>query len=183
MVAARLPPSANTAAQLRKVLFVFCCPEQRLVSALQQASVDVCTASTSAEASRRLREAQPACVVMDVDAPLAGDIDLQADAMHEMRVTLLASAGSFLSAMQRLASRRADHVVMKPAGADELLSILAPSSAALVAPRLPSLERIQWEYIHAVLGSCDGNVSEAARQLGIYRQSLQRMLRRHPPSR
>jgi transcriptional regulator of acetoin/glycerol metabolism len=51
------------------------------------------------------------------------------------------------------------------------------------ALRLPSLERVQWEYIHAVLNSCAGNVSEAARQLGIHRQSLQRMLRRHPPNR
>jgi transcriptional regulator of acetoin/glycerol metabolism len=49
--------------------------------------------------------------------------------------------------------------------------------------RLPSLERVQWEYIHAALESCAGNVSETARQLGIHRQSLQRMLRRHPPSR
>lgn len=47
----------------------------------------------------------------------------------------------------------------------------------------PSLERIQWEYIHAVLESCGGNISEAARQLGVHRQSLQRMLRRLPPRR
>jgi len=70
-----------------------------------------------------------------------------------------------------------------------LLDLDAPSaedaarSSAGGGRHLPSLERIQWEYIHAVLGSCDGNVSEAARQLGIYRQSLQRMLRRHPPNR
>jgi two-component system response regulator RegA len=43
--------------------------------------------------------------------------------------------------------------------------------------------RIQWEYIHAVLESCGGNISEAARQLGVHRQSLQRMLRRLPPRR
>jgi two-component system response regulator RegA len=47
---------------------------------------------------------------------------------------------------------------------------------------LPTLERMQWEYIHAVLDSCQGNVSEAARRLRMHRQSLQRMLRRHPPS-
>jgi ActR/RegA family two-component response regulator len=182
MVAARLPPGAIRAAPSGQVLFALCCPEQRLVAALQQVSVDVCTATTSTEASRRLSETRPACLVLDVDAPSAGDIDLQAESMQEVRVTLLASAASFFSAMQCVASRRADHVLMKPVAAEELLSILAPSSADL-APRLPSLERIQWEYIHAVLGTCHGNVSEAARQLGIYRQSLQRMLRRHPPSR
>jgi ActR/RegA family two-component response regulator len=168
MVASRLPPSANTAADPRKVLFVFCCPEQRLVRALQQASVDVYTAATSAEVARRLREARPAQAVIDVDVAASDEMDLLADATQGMQVTLLASAASFFAAMKCVS---------------ELLSILAPSSDALAAPRLPSLERIQWEYIHAVLGSCDGNVSEAARQLGMYRQSLQRMLRRHPPSR
>lgn len=183
MVAARLPPSANTVADPRKVLFVFCCPEQRLVRALQQASVDVYTASTAAEVARRLREARPAQAVIDVDVAAPGEMDLLADATQGMQVTLLASAASFFAAMKCVAARKAEHVLMKPAGVSELLSILAPSSDALAAPRLPSLERIQWEYIHAVLGSCDGNVSEAARQLGMYRQSLQRMLRRHPPSR
>jgi transcriptional regulator of acetoin/glycerol metabolism len=70
-------------------------------------------------------------------------------------------------------------------GADPPLAVevsAAPPSSESTA-RLPSLERVQWEYIHAVLESCAGNVSEAARQLGIHRQSLQRMLRRLPPIR
>jgi two-component system response regulator RegA len=33
-----------------------------------------------------------------------------------------------------------------------------------------------------VLLDCKGHVSEAARRLGILRQSLQRRLRKHPPS-
>jgi ActR/RegA family two-component response regulator len=65
----------------------------------------------------------------------------------------------------------------------QLRLIISSPDADLAAPRLPSLELLQWEYIHAVLGSCAGNVSEAARQLGIHRQSLQRMLRRNPPTR
>ncbi|MEY2933118.1 MAG: hypothetical protein RL033_3867, partial [Pseudomonadota bacterium] len=50
----------------------------------------------------------------------------------------------------------------------------ASSSALAATPSWPSLERIQWEYIHAVLDACGGNISEAARQLGMHRQSLQR---------
>ncbi len=65
-----------------------------------------------------------------------------------------------------------------------LVAGLPPASAPPLQSALwPSLERIQWEYIHAVLESCDGNISEAARQLGVHRQSLQRMLRRLPPRR
>jgi len=44
-----------------------------------------------------------------------------------------------------------------------------------------TLARVQWEHIQAVLFSCCGNVSEAARILGLHRRSLQRKLRRLPP--
>ncbi len=45
-----------------------------------------------------------------------------------------------------------------------------------------SLARARWEYINLVLSNCDGNVAAAARHLGIHRQSLQRMLKKLPPS-
>lgn len=45
----------------------------------------------------------------------------------------------------------------------------------------PSLARLEREYIETVLVQCRGNRSEAARRLGIHRQSLQRKLRKYPP--
>jgi DNA-binding NtrC family response regulator len=63
------------------------------------------------------------------------------------------------------------------------LESLPSAAARATGEQWPTLQRVQWEYIHAVLGSCNGNISEAARQLGLYRQSLQRMLRRQPPPR
>ena len=47
----------------------------------------------------------------------------------------------------------------------------------------PSLARAEWEHINRVLSDCEGNVSEAARRLGIHRRSLQRKLQRYPPRR
>ena len=124
---------------------------------------------------------------MVVDLDVAGAVDIAAGfapgPARSEHVALLASAASVFSGMKCLASQRADHVLLKPVTAEELLSIIAAANAGEARRRLPSLERIQWEYIQAVLGSCNGNISEAARQLGIYRQSLQRMLRRHPPTR
>ncbi|HEX4406189.1 MAG TPA: response regulator, partial [Polyangia bacterium] len=48
--------------------------------------------------------------------------------------------------------------------------------------KLPSLAHVEWEHINATLYGCDGNVSEAARLLGLHRRSLQRKLRRHEPA-
>jgi len=45
----------------------------------------------------------------------------------------------------------------------------------------PTLARVEWEHITRVLADCNGNISMAARRLGIYRSSLQRRLRKHAP--
>jgi len=164
-------------------LFAGCRPEPELQRALQPFAIELESVSQTSEVGARLEQWQPAAVVLDLDAPGADDTALAFvdGPARPARVALLASAGSLFLAMKCLASRRADHVLMKPADGDELAAILVAAGATSGGPRLPSLERMQWEYIHAVLGCCDGNVSEAARHLGIYRQSLQRMLRRHPP--
>jgi hypothetical protein len=65
-----------------------------------------------------------------------------------------------------------------------------PDTAADVEPRLmiasaddlPSLYFVEWHYIDFVL-SCVGNVSEAARILGIRRSTVQRKRKKTPPHR
>ena len=44
-----------------------------------------------------------------------------------------------------------------------------------------SLYRHEREYIEFVLAECNGNISQAARRLGLHRQSLQRKLRKYTP--
>lgn len=53
----------------------------------------------------------------------------------------------------------------------------------LLAGASPSLEGLEWAYIQRVLNACGGNISAAARRLGIHRRSLQRKLAKVPPSR
>jgi DNA-binding NtrC family response regulator len=57
-----------------------------------------------------------------------------------------------------------------------------PRMMVASASRLPSLYYAEWHYIDFVL-SCVGNVSEAARILGIRRSTLQRKRKKHPPER
>ena len=46
---------------------------------------------------------------------------------------------------------------------------------------VPSLARVEWEHIQRVLADCSGNISQAAKLLGIHRRSLQRKLSKYPP--
>ena len=44
-------------------------------------------------------------------------------------------------------------------------------------------ERIVWEYAHRVVAECGGNISEAARRLGVQRLTLRRRLEKSAPRR
>ncbi|MEQ1729449.1 MAG: helix-turn-helix domain-containing protein, partial [Vicinamibacterales bacterium] len=44
------------------------------------------------------------------------------------------------------------------------------------------LARVEWEHLQRVLTDCGGNISEAARELGMHRKSLQRKLAKRPVS-
>jgi two-component system response regulator RegA len=96
-------------------------------------------------------------------------------------VVVLTGYGSIATALEavRLGAR---HYLTKPAGADEILAALLGEQRPPAPPAAtaPSLARVEWEHINRVLPDCGGNVSEAARLLGIHRRSLQRKLAKFP---
>jgi two-component system response regulator RegA len=78
----------------------------------------------------------------------------------------------------------ADDYLAKPVSGPELISkLLDPQTSSLGCCSLPSLARIEWEYINRVLSLTNGNISAAARILAMGRSTLQRKLRQYPPLR
>jgi two-component system response regulator RegA len=81
----------------------------------------------------------------------------------------------------------ADHYLTKPADAEQILTayqrVLAGQGDPFdeSAEAVPSLARVEWEHIQRVLTDCDGNISQAAKLLGLHRRSLQRKLSKYPP--
>ncbi|PSJ45083.1 two-component system response regulator [Zobellella taiwanensis] len=77
----------------------------------------------------------------------------------------------------------------KPADVDTILAAfeapdipVAPPPEELVAFR-PSVRKQSWEYVQFVLQQHEGNISAAARALGMHRRTLQRMLQKKPAPR
>lgn len=77
----------------------------------------------------------------------------------------------------------AHQYLTKPADADEIVAAfgyqagaLSPDAAATPTP----LGRLEWEYIQRVLTECEGNISAAAKRLGLHRRTLQRKLHKRP---
>ncbi len=106
-------------------------------------------------------------------------------AQPDVVVVVLTGYGSIATALEavRLGAR---HYLTKPAGVDALAAALCGQAAeggGTAAEAAPSLARVEWEHINRVLADCGGNVSEAARVLGIHRRSLQRKLAKFPQPR
>jgi two-component system response regulator RegA len=111
-------------------------------------------------------------------------------------IVVLTGYGSIATALEAV-RLGATHYLTKPADVDEVLAALTRGAAggsattevthsaeSLAAPEAtPTLARVEWEHINRVLTDCGGNVSQAARVLGIHRRSLQRKLAKYPTPR
>jgi len=104
----------------------------------------------------------------------------------ECLVLILSGFGSISTAIDAV-RLGATNFLPKPADAEDILTAFARGDAAVEIPQaeeeipVPTLAQAEWEHIHRVLADCSGNISEAARRLGIHRRSLQRKLRKRAP--
>jgi two-component system response regulator RegA len=71
----------------------------------------------------------------------------------------------------------------KPADADRIIAAFKGTESSAETADVPTLARVEWEHIQRVMADCNGNVSRAARALGLHRRSLQRKLAKDPVSR
>lgn len=101
-----------------------------------------------------------------------------------MRLLMLTGFSSIATAVEAV-KRGAINYLAKPAAVDDILRALGhgeaplPVSTPAAAPE-PSIDRLTWEYIQRILLEERGNISAAARRLGMHRRTLQRRLSKRP---
>lgn len=99
------------------------------------------------------------------------------------RIVILTGYGSIATAVKAMRLGAVDYLT-KPATVNAIELALKGGEREAVQSQDeslgPSLARVEHEYIEKILAECEGNVSQAARRLGIHRQSLQRKLRKFP---
>ncbi len=126
-----------------------------------------------------------------IDLRLGGErgLEVLADLVERLPgivAVLLTGYASVATAVEAM-KLGAHHYMQKPADPDQLETVFNSDRKGdpLVAipDQPPSLARHEHEYIEQVLSATGGNISEAARRLGLHRQSLQRKLRKYPPRR
>ncbi len=104
----------------------------------------------------------------------------------DILAVMLTGYGSITTAIDAV-KLGAINYVQKPADADDLLAAFDRGLKNSADPTdveytAPTLARLEWEHINRVLNDTGGNISEAARRLGMHRRTLQRKLNTYPPN-
>jgi len=162
----------------------------RLCRALIQRNWSADAVGDGASALVYARERSPDLVLVDLRMPGKGGLDVLLELRSidsSMTIIVLTGYGSIPTAISAM-KLGADHYLSKPADADQILAVYERlKSAGDEAPdapeTVPTLARVEWEHMQRILSDCAGNVSQAARLLGIHRRSLQRKLSKYPPPR
>ena len=162
----------------------------RLVRAFQSREYDAQGARDGEEAVALARKESPEYAVVDLRMPGVSGLDV----VRELKaldattnVVVLTGYGSIATALEAV-RLGATHYLTKPADVDDILAAFEratrpPAEATPVEHSVPSLARAEWEHINRVLSDCGGNISQAARLLGLHRRSLQRKLSKYPTPR
>lgn len=161
---------------------------ERLARAFRERGFEVSTACDYDEAMVQAQADSPEMAVVDLRMPGRSGLELVRDLKSldpATRIVVLTGYGSIATAIDAMRVG-ATYYVNKPADADDVLAAFErgespPLEAASTEYTPPSLARAEWEHINRVIADCGGNISEAARRLGIHRRSLQRKLQKYPP--
>lgn len=159
---------------------------ERLAKAITARGYEVRTAP-DAESATALAEADsPEFAVLDLRMPGESGLDLLRRLMAidpTTKVLMLTGYGSIATAMEAVRLGAVNYLT-KPVDVDDILAAFNPEGSSAEAGadlETPSLARVEWEHIQRVLSDCEGNLSEAARRLGMHRRSLQRKASRKRP--
>lgn len=120
-----------------------------------------------------------------VDLRLGNDLGLPlVRALRRRSKTMrIAVMSGYLTVNSTVAAVKAgaDVVVGKPVTPNEVLRLLEEPAAKISPMESASIRRIEWQHLHGALADANGCISQAARQLRVFRQSLARKLRKPMP--
>ncbi len=158
-----------------------------LAASLRRRGYAAVVAHTYDEAIAEAEAWSPSKAIVDLRMPGKNGLELIAGLKRvdaSIAIVVLTGYGSIATAIEAV-KLGAVYYLTKPAEPDEILAAFRREASAVMempaatAPR--PLDELEWEHLQQVLTACQGNISEAARRLGMHRRSLQRKLARGRP--
>jgi two-component system response regulator RegA len=153
---------------------------RRLARSLRDQGLTVFEATSAEEGISVAQEYCPEAAVIDIRMPGQGGlwgVEQLLKLAPAMKIVVLTGFGAITTAIDAVRLGAVNYLT-KPASVDALLAAFsAQPKTTQDTESIPSLESVQSEYINRVVGEFSGNISRAARALGLHRRSLQRILK------
>ena len=159
-----------------------------LQRSLARKGLETQTAQDAASALALARQHPPAFALIDLEAGqrFRPGADPARALRADMRILLVTGYASIATAVEAI-KLGADDYLPKPATVPMILRALgeeddgpADDGEMEVPDAMTPISRLQWEHIQQAMHETGGNVSAAARLLGMHRRSLQRKLAKRP---
>jgi two-component system, response regulator RegA len=106
--------------------------------------------------------------------------------LHELdantRIVMLTGFASIATAVEAI-KLGAVHYLAKPADTEEIMAALHKDQGdemVEIKEKPLSVRRLEWEHLQKIIVEHGGNISAAARALGMHRRTLQRKLEKRP---
>lgn len=158
-----------------------------LSRSIQRQGYSVSTANDGVTALSQAKNTPPDYIVLDLKLGEETGLDL-IEPLNQIapngKILVLTGYSSISTAVAAIKLGAANYLC-KPVRTSEILTALVdkPTISTLDSPGqddAPSVKRLEWEHIQRVLQEQDGNISAAARILGMHRRTLQRKLQKRP---
>jgi len=160
----------------------------RLARAFQSRGFRTTMAADYDAAIQTLQFEKPQYAVIDLNMPGKSGLQLLEELKQispNTQCVMLTGYGSITTAVEAMRAGALNYVT-KPADAEQVLSAFTTvpdrgNRSVEIKYKPQTLAETEWEHIQRVLADCGENISEAARQLGIPRRTLQRKLKKRAP--
>jgi two-component system response regulator RegA len=156
-----------------------------LRQALEKRGFEVHTANELEPGLALAEQLEPEYAVIDLRIGHESGLQLVkrlAELDANTRIVMLTGFASIATAVEAI-KLGAVHYLTKPADADEIAMALhrdEGDTSVEIKDKPLSVKRLEWEHLQKVLVAHDGNISAAARALGMHRRTLQRKLEKRP---
>jgi two-component system response regulator RegA len=153
-----------------------------LADALADAGFSALPAGGVRDALALARVQAPDLALVDLRLPDGSGVDVVrglAGVAPGCRCVVLSGHGTIPAAVEAMRAGAVDFLT-KPAEGPEIVAALKD---AMEPEAVDTLDQVERAHILGVLQACGGNITEAARRLGLYRRTLQRKLQKLPPAR
>jgi two-component system response regulator RegA len=154
---------------------------EAVVRALQRAGYEALAAGSVAEAEQRASEEVLDLALVDLRLEDGSGIDVVRTLVQHSpscRIVMLSGHGTIRSAVEAMRAGAVDFLT-KPVSSAEIERALAEAETVVMPWAAEgSLDAVEREHILRTLEAAGGNVTEAARRLGLHRRTLQRKLQK-----